>query len=174
MMRASPIRRQRGFSLIEALVAFLILSVGMLGIGSLQMLSLRSGTTASLRSLAVIKAIEISERMRANPTALINYASGVGDAGTDNGCNDLGGAIKRCTPGELAADDVFNWKTDLKSALPNNAGTTASIVVTPPGANDVLTTVDITINWNERDLDKQAQVAQQYTLSTSLCGALEC
>ncbi len=168
-------RHQRGFSLIEALVAFLILSVGMLGIASLQTISLKSGQTASFRSVAVIKAEEIIERMRANPTAVASYAVSTGDAGTDNGCNDAGGGpAVLCVPADLAADDIFNWKNDLVSALPNDASTTASIVVTPPGAGQALTSVTVTVNWKERDLDNQVLVDQNYTVSTNMCGALQC
>ena len=166
--------KQHGFSLIEALVAFLILSVGMLGIASLQTISLKSGNTASYRSVAVIKAIEIIERMRANPTAALNYAVSTADTGTDNGCNDVGGPLNRCVPADLAADDIFNWKNDLKSALPNNVNTTASINVTAPAAGQALTAVTVTINWRERQIDSQALVDQSYTVSTNMCGALQC
>ena len=68
--------KQKGFSLIEALVAFLILSVGMLGIASLQTMSLKSGHTAALRTVAVVKVEEILESMRSNPTAVNDYAAG--------------------------------------------------------------------------------------------------
>ena len=61
---------QQGFTLIEALVAFLILSIGMLGIASLQTMSLKSGHTAALRTAAVLKVDEILESMRSNPTAM--------------------------------------------------------------------------------------------------------
>ena len=57
---------QRGFSLIEALVAFLILSVGMLGIASLQTMSLKSGHTAAMRTVAVVKVEEMLESMRSS------------------------------------------------------------------------------------------------------------
>ena len=166
--------RQRGFSLIEALVGFLILSVGMLGIASLQTLSLKAGNTASLRSVAVIKASEIIERMRSNPTQLAAYNVSTGDSGTDNGCNDSTGTAVLCVPAAMAADDIFNWKNDLKSALPNNNNTTASIVVTPPGAGQALTTVTVTINWQERATDASTMVDQNYTVSTQMCGAITC
>ena len=77
--------KQRGFSLIEALVAFLILSIGMLGIASLQMISLKAGKTAELRTIAVIKAEEILERIRNNQVAVVSYISLAGDAGVDGG-----------------------------------------------------------------------------------------
>lgn len=171
MSQTRRIGTQRGFSLIEALVAFLILSVGMLGIASLQTVSLRSGQTASQRSVAVIKAEEILDRIRSNPTQILNYAVGAGGSGVNNGCND-GTAV--CTPGLLASDDIFHWKTDLKSALPNNAGTTGSIVVTPPAAGVALTAVVVTINWQERNAESSAIQNQSYSVSTSLCGALRC
>lgn len=163
--------KQRGFSLIEALVAFLILSVGMLGVASLQTISLRSGQTAALRSVAVIKAGEILDRIRANPTQIANYAVGAGAGGTNNGCND---GTSSCTPAALAADDLFHWKAGLKDALPNNAGTTASIVINPPAAGLILTDVVVTINWQERDAESSAIQNQSYILTSSLCGALQC
>ena len=85
--------KQSGFSLIEALVAFLILSIGLLGIASLQMISLKAGKTAEMRTVAVIKAEEILERIRNNPEQVMDYISGAGDLGVNNGCNDAGGTV---------------------------------------------------------------------------------
>ena len=163
--------KQRGFTLIEALVAFLILSVGMLGIASLQTVSLRSGQTAALRTVAVIKAGEILDRIRANPTQVLLYAASTGDTGVDNGCNT---GVNICTLADMAADDIYTWKQSLTDALPNNAGTTASITVTPPGAGEVLTDVTVTINWEERSVDASSIQSQSYSVTTSLCGALLC
>lgn len=162
---------QRGFTLIEALVAFLILSVGMLGIASLQTVSLRSGQTASLRTVAVIKAGEILDRIRANPSAVNNYAVAAGATGSNKGCNT---GLNKCSPADMAADDIFTWKNDLKAALPNNTGTTASVVVTPPGAGAVLTDVTVTVNWEERAVDSKNIQTQSYSVTTSICGAIQC
>jgi len=163
-------RSQRGFSLIEALVAFMLLSVGMLGVASLQSISLQSGQTAALRTVAVVKAGEILDRIRANPTQINGYAVSTAGSGTDNGCNS--GTV--CTAGELAADDIYNWKQSLKDALPNNVNTTASIVVTPPGLGGALTNVLVTVNWQERNLDSAGMSNQSYSIESSMCGALRC
>lgn len=165
------LKQQRGFTLIEALVAFLILSVGMLGIASLQTVSLRSGQTAALRTVAVIKAGEILERIRANPTQMNLYAATTGDTGVEGGCNT---GVNRCTLADMAADDIYTWKQSLTDALPNNAGTTASITVTPPGVGEILTDVTVTINWQERAADASDIVSQSYSVTTAICGALRC
>ena len=72
------------------LIALIIMSVGMLGIASLQTMSLKSGHSAALRTVAVMKVDEILESMRSNPTGLPNYAAGTADMGTDNGCSQTG------------------------------------------------------------------------------------
>ena len=159
---------QSGFSLLEALVALLILSVGMLGIASLQTSSVKAGHTARLRTAAVMKADEILESMRANPGVLLNYAASTSDTGADNGCSQTTVAAVSCTPVLQAADDIFRWKSSLTDALPNNAQTTASVVVTPPVPPETMTNIVVTINWSERDLDSGGAANMNYSVTAQM------
>jgi type IV pilus assembly protein PilV len=107
----SPIKRktQRGTTLVEVLVALVVLSVGLLGIAALQMTSLRNNRGAHLRSQAQVLAYDIADRMRANRNvALANayvVALGVTPAG-----------------GTLNAIDLQEWKATLARALPSGDG----------------------------------------------------
>lgn len=159
---------QAGFSLIEALVAFLILSIGMLGIASLQTMSLKAGHTATLRMAAVMKTDEILESMRANPSAVLSYAAGTADSGADNGCSQTTVIAVVCSPVQLAADDIFRWKRSLTDALPNNASTTASVVVTPPVPPETMTNIVVTINWSERDVDNGGATNMNYSVTAQM------
>ena len=148
-----PIKQQGGFSLIEALVAFLIVSIGMLGIASLQTISMRAGYTAVTRTAAILSAQNILDRMRANPTQLAAYTATTGDTGTDNTCNDIvdyashtvSTAASNCTPAQMAQDDIFHWKNSMGANL------SGAITVVAPGAGRVLSSVKVDITWNERD-----------------------
>ena len=162
------LHRQQGFSLIEALVAFLILSVGMLGIASLQTMSLKSGHTAAMRTVAVMKVEEILESMRSNPTALPSYSVGTADMGVDNGCSQTTVAATTCTPPEMALDEVFRWKRSLIEALPNNAGTTASVVIILPVPPQTLSEVVVTVNWSERDIDTDGMTPMNYSVTVQM------
>ena len=148
-------KKQQGFTLIEALVAFLILSIGMLGIASLQTMSLKSGHTAALRTAAILKVDEILESMRSNPTALLSYAAGTADMGTDNGCSQTTIAAVNCTPAQLAVDELFRWKNSLIEALPNNAGT-------------VMTNIVVTVNWSERNVDTGGASVMNYSVAVEI------
>ena len=127
-----------GFSLIEALVAFMIISVGMLGIASLQTVSMKAGHTAITRTAAVFNVEDMLDRMRTNPTAIATYDGGTTPDGGDNGCSDISNntsphltsaAATSCTPDELAADDIYRWKRSLAKNVE------ASIVVVAPVAH---------------------------------------
>ena len=157
--------RQKGFSLIEALVAFLILSVGMLGIASLQTMSLKSGHSAAMRTVAVMKVEEILESMRSNPGAITDFAAGTGDPGVDFGCSQGGSAATECTTTQMAQDEIFRWKNSLIEALPDNTATTASVVVTPPVAGSTLNLVVVSVNWSERDLDTGGAANMTYSVA---------
>lgn len=161
-------RKQSGFSLIEALVAFLILSIGMLGVASLQTMSLKAGHTAIMRTAAVMKADEILESIRGNPGVLLSYANATVDSGTDNGCSQTTVAAVVCTPAQLALDDIFRWKNSLTDVLPNNAATTASVVVTPPVPPETMTNIVVTINWSERDTETSTAVPMNYSVALQM------
>ena len=131
-----PVRKDSGFTLVEALIALIILSVGMLGIAGLYVHSMQAGRTSLFRHHAVTLAGDAADRIRANPRAAASYAL----AGTNNNC--VGGGFD-CTPAQMAANDIFLWDQQAADTLPNG---TVTIVfdngVVPP-------TYQITIAWDE-------------------------
>jgi type IV pilus assembly protein PilV len=65
-------RQQRGFTLIEVLVTVIITAIGLLGIASLQLTSLKNNDSAYLRTQASLYAYEMMDMMRANRIAALN------------------------------------------------------------------------------------------------------
>jgi type IV pilus assembly protein PilV len=111
----STLRRQRGISIVEALVALVVLSVGMLGIAVMYLESVRANRTALSRTLAVHLVNDMADRIRANRMALGNYDASFGTAPTDpkQDC-----AKKDCTAADLAAYDLSKWYDAVVKALP--------------------------------------------------------
>jgi type IV pilus assembly protein PilV len=112
---------QRGATLIEMLIAVLVLSIGLLGVATLQTVGLRFNHEAYLRSQATLLAHDIIDRMRANREAALNgsyVGTGFGDA--------LPSACEPITPsGGLAQRDVQEWKQALTCTLPAGDGAIA-------------------------------------------------
>ena len=130
------IRKVGGFTLVEVLIALVIMSVGMLGIAGLYVHSMQAGRTSVFRHHAVTLAGDIADRIRANPRAGASY----GLAGTNNNC--VNGGID-CTQAEMAANDIFLWDQQAADTLPT--GTVAVVFnngVLPP-------TYQITVSWIE-------------------------
>lgn len=108
-----------GFSLIEVLVAVLIVSVGVLGVAGLQLISLQNNTSAMFRTQAFQAAYEIIDRARANPGQ--DYSIALADAAP--AANDCTAAD--CTPAQMRDFDLNTWLTDLSTpgtGLPNGDG----------------------------------------------------
>ncbi len=68
--------QQSGFSLLEVMVALLILSIGLLGIAGLQVTSKRTNFEANQRTTATMLTRDMLERIRANPGQLDTYTNG--------------------------------------------------------------------------------------------------
>jgi type IV pilus assembly protein PilV len=145
--RGMRARRSSGFSLVEALVALVVLSIGMLGIAALYVESLRSGRTALLRTQAVALAGDMADRIRANPAGGLAYGDVVTVNDTVAACAPGGAG---CTSTQLAHHDKALWLQSIQGVPPNIAaalpGATGTVAV-----DDTTTpfTYTITISWVE-------------------------
>ena len=105
----------RGFTLVEALVSLLVLSIGLLGVAALQLSSLRANNSASFRSQATFLAYDIADRMRANRTAAVTGAAGAS-------AYDIGfGQATAASPATLAEQDLKDWLARIAATLPAGA-----------------------------------------------------
>jgi type IV pilus assembly protein PilV len=134
---------QAGFTMVEVLVALVVLAIGLLGIAGLLLKSLQSGRTATYRTQAINLAADLADRIRMNRTAIGGYATLFGDVEVEEpACDGTGG----CTDVELAATDLFRWKATLAQVLPNGQG---QVVVTPPLGTGEPNNYVITVQWTE-------------------------
>jgi type IV pilus assembly protein PilV len=139
-----PFHRARGFTLVEALVALVVLSIGMLGIAALYVESLRAGRTALIRSQAVTLASDMADRIRANRAGGATYDKDVDDAGTLSDDCEQDGASASCTPAVMADHDKAVWDAEVIQSLP---GGTAQIEFTGANPNVYV----ITVTWAEQE-----------------------
>jgi type IV pilus assembly protein PilV len=154
ILTSSSHQRLRGFTLVEALVALVVLSVGLLGIAGLYVEGLRAGRTAAYRSAAVTLASDMADRIRLNPTG--NYEGDGPGTGADNGCVN---GVGDCDPDQLAQDDWFRWFNDLQRRLPGGATATVTRQDLPP-----VNQFEIIISWPESGQEEPAS----YTLALQL------
>lgn len=146
-MHPLPSRRAAGFSLIEVLIALVILSVGLLGIAAMVSVSLKSKDSSYYRTQATGLAYAILDRMRANRSSATaqNYDIALSPAAVPSlpsgACYGTGAA---CTPAQIASLDLNEWKNDLANQLPGGDGS----ITTQP--NSQMTEVTITVTWNDQ------------------------
>jgi type IV pilus assembly protein PilV len=131
---------ERGTTLIETLVALLVLSIGLLGIAGMQLTSLQNNRGAHLRSQAQVLAYDIADRMRANREVALkgNYVIGLGATATGT---------------TLEVADLLAWKASLAAVLPTGDGQIEMI-----GTN----MVRITVQWTD------TLGTQQFTTQTRI------
>ncbi|QSP96125.1 type IV pilus modification protein PilV [Marinobacter salinisoli] len=142
-LRQIDVNSESGFTMIEVLVAMIILAIGLLGVAGVQALSLKQTNNSALRSLVTMHAYDLSEIMRSEIEEVTVFDKN--KAATCTGCDS-----------RLAA-----WHNRLVNSIPSAEST----VDVTEGANS--TVAEITVDWTERDLGNDA-VAQSYTLFVRL------
>ena len=146
------ISASKGFTLIETLVALVILCIGLLGVAALQLMSLRSNHGSAMRTQATFLAYDIVDRMRANRASALTGAYNVALGSTPPG-------------GTLAGDDLVAWKQNIAQTLPAIDTTeTADGSVVQNG--DIFT---VTIRWNDvDDTGGNTRAPVQFQMQTQL------
>jgi len=141
-MTRHPYSFAQGFTLLEVLIAIVVLSFGLLGLAGIQAAGVRNTHSANLRTLAVQQAYDMAERMRANVDGVNANAYDAIDSSTpaDPSCITSG-----CTAANLAVYDHFAWNTNNGNMLPSGKGTVAAIAsTTAPNKAYV-----ITVMWDD-------------------------
>jgi len=118
-------KQQRGFSLVEVLVALIVLSVGLLGIAAMYVETLRANRDALVRTQAIALASDLADRIRSNRIPANNYSG--------TGVNDR------------AIADLADWTTAVATQLPGGAGT----VRFRAGTTTTPAQYMIEVAWNE-------------------------
>lgn len=132
--------RQRGFTLLEVLIAVMLLAVGLLGLAGLQAVSLRNNHSSYLRSQATMLTYDIIDSMRSNRAAVQagSYNIGLEDSGptwpTSPDC-----MTAPCSGPQLATAEIADWIQRLGSTLPSGDGS-----IVPALAGNVVT---VTVRW---------------------------
>lgn len=136
-------RNSHGFTLVEVLIALVVLSIGMLGIAAMLLNGLQSSRLALLRTQAVVLASDMGDRIRANRTGGAAYAlaSGTTLSAPAKACTTAG----QCSTSEIATVDLYAWQQSVQRVLP---GATTAITVAPVGAL-TSNTYTITITWTQ-------------------------
>jgi type IV pilus assembly protein PilV len=148
----NPVKRARarGFSIVEALVALVVLSIGMLGIAALYVESLRAGRSAIYRTQAVNLATDLADRIRANRRGGQAYRlDGAAQPPSPGTCAPTRTtASANCTPAQLATDDLARWSQAIRQQLPAgpNGLPRGTVSVNPAGT---MFQYSIEITWSE-------------------------
>lgn len=159
-MRTHPHSHQRGASLIEILVAVLLLSIGLLSMVGLQVNALKLSKEAQFRSAAADLANSFAEAAKANVSgALANgynytvaYVAPNGPIAVPNTCRD---GVNPCTAAQIAADDLASWRESARLSLPG--GSLFAVLV--PGGPNTPTSIDLWVLWQGPQSDDIADAA---------------
>ncbi|MFT5721745.1 MAG: type IV pilus assembly protein PilV [Motiliproteus sp.] len=151
-----------GFTLIEILVAVLILAIGVLGLIGMESLALNNNLGAYQRSQASILAYDLADRMRANRAGVaVSAYLAAFPTGASHACVSYSGAASACSPLEIAENDIYRWTLTIADLLPGGVGSLDL-------ASGIQT---VTVSWDDnRDgaLDVSEDSAESLTLSFGL------
>lgn len=135
---------QTGISLIEVMVALLILAVGLLGVAMIQLNALKYSDSAILHSQASFIVYDMMDRIRANPDANYNLASLAGAPGSSSL------SIPR-------DQDLHDFASNIKAFAGDKADASIS---------KIKSAVTITLTWNDSRAADAVEDLQTFTLES--------
>jgi len=179
-----------GFTLIEILIAVVILSIGLLGMAGIQIKGLRGTTSSNQRSQAALLANDIAERIHVNTNGIgssdasINTQYANVDTGqitcgqnvpafcsatpatTDANGNLVPSNVTPCSASAMATFDIYDFACGLqdnagvKNLLPGGSATITCNAASCPPGSQLT----IQVNWTEVKPDSGDSLNQKVTM----------
>jgi type IV pilus assembly protein PilV len=150
-----------GFSLVEVLVALVVVSVGLLGLAKMESLAVSSTTVAGVRSVVAGQAANLAAMMHANQDFWQNSIVYTAKTFTSSTIPVAGAVCKTsgngaCSPQAMADYDLNVWATALQQVLPYYS---ATITCTAPVGTAVPASCVIRITWFDNAVAMTTQQA---------------
>ncbi len=139
----------QGFTLLEVLIAVMVLSIGLLGLANLQSVGVRVGHDSELRTRAAFLAYEVLDIIRANSD---------GVSGRVNNPNSFRLAFGATSSTAQAAPWLQPWLNRIPQELPNGQ---AGIEV---NGNQIV----VTLSWRERGGNNAEVEIQRFVMATQV------
>lgn len=165
----TAVPRQQGISLIESLVAMVILALGVMGLLGVQLRTLSDQQQGVQRGVAMRMADELFERIKANPNNAIsitaplgaaqwawlaNYAIAWGVVPANNpDC-----AANPCNATQRAQWDIRRWRQSLTSGLP---GGNTQVMVSPDNPRQMI----VIIGWTLKETGADAGLLAPFAIN---------
>lgn len=132
---------QRGISLIESLVAIVVLALGIMGLAGVQARMLVESRTSNYRAIAVGLIDDLNNRMLLNRTAALagSYTLAWGATKTAQDC-----LTTLCSGANLAQSDLNLWRASVVAALP---GGNANVFLSPTDSRQI----GIAVAWSANE-----------------------
>jgi type IV pilus assembly protein PilV len=157
-------KKVAGFTLIEVLIAVVLLAGGLLGLAALQASSLKNNQSAYNRSQATQLAYEIADRMRANLAGQLTYTTMGANPDTATAKPACYVAPAGCSMAEMAENDLYEWYCAIVGGCANIAATLPGGAVNAASLTYVAGVYTVNIKWDD---DQDGNDANNLTFQTS-------
>lgn len=141
-MKNLPVKQIGGFTLLEVLIALLVLSIGLLGLAGLQTVGLRSNQMAMMRTLVTLSAYDMTDRMLANQAG-VDMQAYIFGLNTSHPGSVINCVTTPCNPAQVSDYDLDAWLSSIES-LPGGRGTISR------GSSGGIITHTVTVYWDEK------------------------
>jgi type IV pilus assembly protein PilV len=181
-MRSQPksnlSRLNSGMTLIEVLIATVVLAIGLLGVAAFQVSALQGASNAQFQSKATDITSALVDRIRANLEgdaidAYVTAAATCADTTPATICSmdadDVTNTANDCSPTQMAAYDLWHIRCRSENTLPGGQITVVQNVAACPGCCSALTPMEITVSWQTDSTD--AALRRQQVITTIIPGS---
>lgn len=164
-MITNQLNKQQGFSLMESLVAIVIMALGIFGVLGIQMRTL-ADTQNGVRRAQAIRLIEnLSERIKINPSPLAStvfstyLVSAPGPMAAPPACTSA------CTPTQLAQFDIATWKQLVINTLP--AGDAVVFTVDDETDANNRRQLGVMVSWQQKEKETAGALVAPFVTATT-------
>jgi type IV pilus assembly protein PilV len=170
---ALPQQSQSGSSLVEVLVALLLLSFCLLGLARLMASNLRSHTESVIQANLNLLANDALGRVRANTSELLGSGAGNGyqfaaswsaQQGSMEAAPSPNCITSACTNAERAAFDLWQLRSSARALLPQGALSLVSNSTSTPNSGWILS-----LYWFDKDKESLGQSCQDSGANDLTC-----